>query len=1563
VGVRAEDLPLPPELEAIVGGEPAGPTYVPTAEEWLAAQEQRRAQAGAGAPRYDLSLRIPSPVVAEAGYNAGYSREDILAAKKRSADILEVPGLEERLRRIHGSQQIGSFWRGMQRLLAGVQPWVNLLEQAEYGGQRALRGERVLYPEEHVAPLRPRTVADFYKQTFTVPFLGNIAHSLRMLAELYVHSGSGPGVVPEGDVAREVVEIATHSLNAGGMAIPRNIAREVKSSWLWSKVSGKPVDPGNAPIYLTSGEVLRAHNPGWGSERLIGTPEDTQSDLSFQPAVKGLLEHVPILNRIDNATLFGFVGDIAMDPTTYVGGEIVKGVGAAAKVPLSFTWRMGEEFLPGALGRLMEESRLTTNALGALLRGSPELFRVVAKTDEATGKITAEYAHPLGRWLSEREGAWAVKLLKARMKAAGWAHLASSEEGRAAIQRLLDMKDKSRTISLGLNSDLIKGLMDVRNVARADLQDNLLPAFGGNWKKLGDWLYDVAPNVERPRLGLHRVRARMGREPWYAVDAVLHNLVNAQDLSETLLRTHLDEVSNRITEALADRLTAEGAAARAVGGRASAGATTQAGLDIAAAHAAHDLMHAEEEAQFLSGQFRTGHATEAEMLAARARAAELRVRVSQARAAKAAGIVPADAVPEAEVAAAVTGETPMPQGMPLGWPTAESVTPMRQAQLALAIEPRMTQWLTDISKELGPEATQELVAARFRADFLPDLMEHRDRLWTDSLERLFEVHGAEGKKLAAVIDRLKAPHAAVSQRMADLAASMGKIDRVTADLLAPIHTYRALRYWFDPNGMIDMAFSSDPIHGAELLRMLNEKGNRGLFRGPAGMMGAAAAGAKPWVERENLGMVTWRAVEGLPGKSQTLARPEEVVQITAADVADRLGRMGYMQSQGIQADMWSRMAGRESLLKQVAGAFGKTREEAAAYILEGVPEDLLKSKYAGLDKVDLVKALEELSPFGRDRTGWAVWLSERFGAAQANQIMDRLNTHFWNSAIMPDSPHYGLLADKWLPPEIAAVMTTASGTPSPNWFIRLVSKWKYNKAIFNTAAMVRNAISNHVLIMNQLGFNFNPAHYAAALKDMAEAWATEEVTQRGGERAYGPMADWARAILERAPEPARYCRIADRWTTLRQETFVHQDVAGMRGSRAMIDRNLGLGTEVGRIYHQIVGAFGKAYQFEEELGKMAVFRATYPETKLLFAREGIPKAILERIPEAGLVDEATKLEAAAAIHSADVANKCLFNYRRVPPVINQLRGWGIIPFITFPYKALPATFHVALEHPGRLATWSKMMEYLQDLNVRRDQMEAAEPEWMRTGGYLMLPDALGKGKSLNLTYLLPWGSMVDQSSIFLARRNPGALKSALLVNIPLVTWISEAVTGREFTTNRQMWDTEKEPPDRVRQKMIARAYTNLAPVFLFGSSPSANILASIRSGNVPGPLKPLAEHYSRWLEKTAVVRELSMPTTEQASLGTAVLGGWFGLRTRPFDTSKEVARRYQEIEDALEASNSRVKRAGKLVGQGRLTFEGFRDVVEEERRYQHDYLRNHAYLRYVRFNYYGPGHEEEAPGG
>src|SRR5690606_20202374 len=146
--------------------------------------------------------------------------------------------------------------------------------------------------------------------------------------------------------------------------------------------------------------------------------------------------------------------------------------------------------------------------------------------------------------------------------------------------------------------------------------------------------------------------------------------------------------------------------------------------------------------------------------------------------------------------------------------------------------------------------------------------------------------------------------------------------------------------------------------------------------------------------------------------------------------------------------------------------------------------------------------------------------------------------------------------------------------------------------------------------------------------------------------------------LARNTELAREAR---RTSSVFADTFVEAEFGRLGDEllRAAQQGGKGFTKTLGRALRAVPGGFAKAFDFTEKWGKMALYR---------WAREQ------GRSPQ----------------EAARLAEEWLFNYNRVPRLIENLSTWGIAPFIRWPYFAVPATAKALYRNPGRVLRWARV---------------------------------------------------------------------------------------------------------------------------------------------------------------------------------------------------------------------------------------------------------------------------------
>jgi hypothetical protein len=153
--------------------------------------------------------------------------------------------------------------------------------------------------------------------------------------------------------------------------------------------------------------------------------------------------------------------------------------------------------------------------------------------------------------------------------------------------------------------------------------------------------------------------------------------------------------------------------------------------------------------------------------------------------------------------------------------------------------------------------------------------------------------------------------------------------------------------------------------------------------------------------------------------------------------------------------------------------------------------------------------------------------------------------------------------------------------------------------------------------------------------------------------------------------------------------------------------------------------------------------------------------------------------------AAAFAEEALFNYRRVPEFIDQIRRTGVVPFITFSYKAIPATARALWQRPATVNRIGNVFRTFEDRTPEGHDARQLLPEYMREG-WMKLPgtDEKGRPQYFNMNYILPFGDLGEMAtgSGFGGRGGP----AAGLINSPLVNTAAALATGIDPFTNQQI---------------------------------------------------------------------------------------------------------------------------------------------------------------------------------
>jgi hypothetical protein len=807
-----------------------------------------------------------------------------------------------------------------------------------------------------------------------------------------------------------------------------------------------------------------------------------------------------------------------------------------------------------------------------------------------------------------------------------------------------------------------------------------------------------------------------------------------------------------------------------------------------------------------------------------------------------------------------------------------------------------------------------------------------ERLWGRQLADIADTYGQSVANVVGDLQRTWTPY---QEQLASHLISTDHMSLARRRAFSAYHSFRSYAWHWNPEAQLAVLEASNPIQAAIKREQMTKA------RSPV------AGGGQPWEAREVLDDEALNVLGQLPFREQAFLEARAVGTLLfrnrlAEDIAKKAQRgLPFM---------------------------GKNFEEMAQWVLEGVDPELL---------ADSGKTAKQwLTDFMRDTLGSTPearrqYIYDTFGADPhlTKQIFDRWYTAEWRSMMMPDSIMYPAISGMSVDPAAHGLLVepkTPRDIPVFKQLANLMGKWRWGKAVLNIGGQVRNIEANLVHMWNVAGWQVTPKHVRQALRLMDRAGA--------------------------ADEPLR--NIFDAFTTIDSYTWgmTERRMAGLSERFISAANIMGWGEEVKGLLDRMLGMWGRAWEFNEKLPRYTIggrlyddflkrFRSAGEVTDLTDVHGVLTKEFLEsrvaqrrRMLQQSAIDVSKigDLEAAAATAAEFMGKKAIFDYQNVPPVIDWMRGLGFMPFVTFPYRAIPATFRAALEHPNRFAVWGKMVRTIENLDGQQDKYRAMEPEWMRNAGFMRVPMD-GGSKFLNLTYLLPWGEVIDQTD-FALQRHLGVKEGAeqIVINMPILNAIVEAFTGESTLTKKPY--TDENDPARDR-KALARLWMNVMPPVLGGSESQLDLqrrwtqdwLKYHKEGKVPTVVgrdlvdlpqgRALMQAFDEWNElvyRFPLMKQMMVPG-QHAPTSTVAAFRMFGLRLTPFDEKKQVGSLQLGMTKELGRLKGRLKEIDEQVVQlerrPQLNYTLLRDLLNERRREIEQTARwydNHPWVRYNR---------------
>jgi hypothetical protein len=887
------------------------------------------------------------------------------------------------------------------------------------------------------------------------------------------------------------------------------------------------------------------------------------------------------------------------------------------------------------------------------------------------------------------------------------------------------------------------------------------------------------------------------------------------------------------------------------------------------------------------------------------------------------------------------------------------------------------------------ESASEAFLRLLNSDDLDDpavgaLRDLRDSALKSQWEDVGQNFGGEVRKtVEEVAERWKL----YQQDLATSLNAMRVMGGVRRELLPAMHSFRSYAWHYRPEEMAAMLELSDPQAAAVL------EGRIGGKVGPLEFLGIADS-RRPHVRN-------FRLVKGQnPGQGLLKMReasPElaEALGILSMEESALLeGRsQANLQAQAILRDQIQQMA-----IRGMPGV--RTVEEGWAWVFQGLPPEALQ-EYG-------VKSYTELSRrffpvvHGRSRAQevTAVMNLVDNNWEFAKQVLDRDSIRKWRSMAFPDNSMYGsIMGEGLFPREIVERLTSSEWHVNRNWYTNLVAKWRFGKAVWNLGGQARNILSNVIQTYNAVGFPVSFNDLRGIWRDDSEwALAREEL---GSSRAmsFEEGAGFANGLRK------NFARHADKITWSSELKEALDPIFDSFGRMWAFSEDTQSAVPHKYIFERLMERFQKAGgaivgapDLHSDLSQEFVKRggrileesrlAVGKARELSDGRVAMMNAKGEWVPW-------TRQALAAQAAAEHIANKAVVEYSRVPPVIEAMRGYGLVPFIAFPYKALPITFQAALDHPNRFANWGRLIQTVENMDRQGAEERAHFSDWMSRSGYLRVPGENG-ALITNLSYLLPWGDMFDMGSLFVQREalplDPSAslgaraedLADRVMLSIPFANFIEEIRTKQSTLTGRSYVEKD-DPPSVVRKKVLARLWMNVLPPALFGSQSTQEFArAWIKewekyrtTGKVPTvvgsklvdlpageALLRAYDEFSQLVYKFPAVYQGARAGDSAPSLTTAAWRS-FGLRALPFDREKQ----RESLESGLDRAEESLDKELQFIEEERRGNKYSKDAGRNDEiadalragklRGFKEWYENQPYVRWHRYYYTPPSYGDQ----
>ncbi len=266
----------------------------------------------------------------------------------------------------------------------------------------------------------------------------------------------------------------------------------------------------------------------------------------------------------------------------------------------------------------------------------------------------------------------------------------------------------------------------------------------------------------------------------------------------------------------------------------------------------------------------------------------------------------------------------------------------------------------------------------------------------------------------------------------------------------------------------------------------------------------------------------------------------------------------------------------------------------------------------------------------------------------------------------------------------------------------------------------------------------------------------------------------------------------------------------------------------------------------------------------------------------------------SVIEAVEEANKWLFDY-------GDLATWEktiarrVIPFYTFPRKALPRVMEAAIERPLTLAKYPLAAEAMTRYSLAKLEMTDKDyehlqnvlPDYMDKGSYMLMPyrDKNGDLRFFDWTYVLPWGelSQVGETT------NVGSI----LLSNPIVRIPAEIATNKSIWSGRKIYD-DSIPPNEQTPEYKAEQTAKKMKYFW---------------GTLVPSLAPKGLYWDRMIDAATgrPLKTMRKDKPKKRLLPETLAHTLLGLRTQPIDVKDQQYYRLWEKERQIREIKSNMK--------------------------------------------------------